>query len=102
MVRRPPRSTLCPYTTLVRSRSSCRAAARSRGGRSTRGRTGRSRAGPRAWGGWEYDRGPVPRSEEYTSELQSRPYLVFGLLLEQKRRIVLVGGATERLNSDER
>src|SRR3712207_8212918 len=82
MIRRPPRSTLFPYTTLFRSGAG--------GGGSGRG-TGGARAavrgrGPSAGGG-----GPVagasgtPRSEEHTSELQSRQYLVCRLLLEKKK-----------------
>src|SRR2546422_3240049 len=69
MIRRPPRSTLFPYTTLFRSpprRSSApRAAARPRPGE-------RRRAGR--------------RSEEHTSELQSRLHLVCRLLLEKKKK----------------
>src|SRR6266496_5778406 len=64
MIRRPPRSTLFPYTTLFRSRrwpgSSCRSS-RVSGTRS-------------------------PRSEEHTSELQSRRDLVCRLLLEKKNK----------------
>src|SRR2546429_6845060 len=72
MIRRPPRSTLFPYTTLFRSLE--RRAAPSRGsGVSARGGAHRVRA-PRAW-----------RSEEHTSELQLRPHLECRLLLEQKR-----------------
>src|SRR6267142_3137589 len=73
MIRRPPRSTLFPYTTLFRS--GCRPA-RSSGGR--RGR--RPRPGPR--------RRAVrrrTRSEEHTSELQSHVNLVCRLLLEKKK-----------------
>src|SRR5258707_9702697 len=65
MIRRPPRSTLFPYTTLFRS-----------------------------W--WRWTRGPAAcsrwsaasrsRSEEHTSELQSRQYLVCRLLLEKKKQ----------------
>src|SRR3990170_6258323 len=65
MIRRPPRSTLFPYTTLFRSRS-VRAGM---GGRSPR----RARAPPR------------DRSEEHTSELQSPDHLVCRLLLEKKK-----------------
>src|SRR3989442_5361589 len=87
MIRRPPRSTLFPYTTLFRSRSA---------------------SGPAA-AGWRYERNGPPsaadvartlaarahgdarlavsaeRSEEHTSELQSRPHLVCRLLLEKKK-----------------
>src|SRR3712207_8850970 len=77
MIRRPPRSTLFPYTTLFRSFVwDC--AARGRGlapGRSARG--GRADAHT-----CELFTGK--RSEEHTSELQSRQYLVCRLLLEKK------------------
>src|SRR6266403_1373455 len=65
MIRRPPRSTLFPYTTLFRSRSP---------------RHPRLRHGP---AGHEP---PAPRSEEHTSELQSRRDLVCRLLLEKKKK----------------
>src|SRR3712207_7250599 len=98
MIRRPPRSTLFPYTTLFRSdpvgghrdlavradragkpevrvpdpgdvaRRVVRAESRGVGDRRTR------------------DRVPYPRSEEHTSELQSRQYLVCRLLLEKKKK----------------
>src|SRR5215467_5999714 len=75
MIRRPPRSTLFPYTTLFRSRRSParRVARRIPPGR-TRGRR-QSAACP-------------PRSEEHTSELQSPCNLVCRLLLEKKKSIV--------------
>src|SRR3712207_7386438 len=92
MIRRPPRSTLFPYTTLFRS-----VGHHPRGG----GDRGDDRA-PRAGGAWHSHREvgdghrgrPHPgglgiraaRSEEHTSELQSRPYLVCRLLLEKKKR----------------
>src|SRR3989442_12738096 len=76
MIRRPPRSTLFPYTTLFRSH-----------------RRSWGRSGPAA----EATRAPllhrrtrrercVARSEEHTSELQSRPHLVCRLLLEKKKK----------------
>src|SRR6266699_4034845 len=73
MIRRPPRSTLFPYTTLFRS-------ARRRGGlvsvRAPEPPPDRGRpAGARP-----------DRSEEHTSELQSRPHLVCRLLLEKKKK----------------
>src|SRR3712207_8377183 len=92
MIRRPPRSTLFPYTTLFRSASgrsgadARRAPARDRGGRRVlrggrvadeRGEARPGLPGPRA-------RRPPGRSEEHTSELQSRQYLVCRLLLEKK------------------
>src|SRR5687767_15598894 len=82
MIRRPPRSTLFPYTTLFRSPPS---------------------AGPRCgvWSGparrwwWRRRRGSGSlwtrvRSEEHTSELQSLAYLVCRLLLEKKKKIINV------------
>src|SRR5258707_10426648 len=69
MIRRPPRSTLFPYTTLFRSRAWKGAVLSS------------ERSGPA--GGRAFDRA---RSEEHTSELQSRQYLVCRLLLEKKHK----------------
>src|SRR5215217_9349360 len=78
MIRRPPRSTLFPYTTLFRSP----AAAASRPiGRTTASRRRSMRSRPRS-GGVARSR----RSEEHTSELQSRQYLVCRLLLEKKKK----------------
>src|SRR3712207_7009101 len=94
MIRRPPRSTLFPYTTLFRSFR-----ARAGGG-------GRPRVGGQQVGRVQVDEQPggpqaveerghcgrvVPgvgglRSEEHTSELQSRQYLVCRLLLEKKKK----------------
>src|SRR3712207_7006007 len=78
MIRRPPRSTLFPYTTLFRSRS---------GDRSRREAARRAR--PRAPAAPDRRRPGQPaeqvRSEEHTSELQSRQYLVCRLLLEKKK-----------------
>src|SRR3712207_7789962 len=93
MIRRPPRSTLFPYTTLFRS---------------YHGReyevTGRlvysmeEEGVTYTWDEWqlvaadgdvlylEHDEGKWKRSEEHTSELQSRQYLVCRLLLEKKKR----------------
>src|SRR2546425_6873065 len=78
MIRRPPRSTLFPYTTLFRSR---RVEHPPRGAPDVR---------PGAVALDEGDDGPVghdpaPRSEEHTSELQSLAYLVCRLLLEKKK-----------------
>src|SRR6266404_7084773 len=74
MIRRPPRSTLFPYTTLFRSRTPCTSSRTRRGSRRGRGCATAS-AGPRA-----------SRSEEHTSELQSLAYLVCRLLLEKKKK----------------
>src|SRR5205823_11649726 len=69
MIRRPPRSTLFPYTTLFRSR--CRARRELRAGAAL------MRAAART---------VEARSEEHTSELQSLAYLVCRLLLEKKKK----------------
>src|SRR2546425_4771589 len=82
MIRRPPRSTLFPYTTLFRSRSPCGTAARRPAPRSGRRRPDAARAAPRGRG----IRAPPARSEEHTSELQSLAYLVCRLLLEKKKK----------------
>src|SRR2546430_12678991 len=87
MIRRPPRSTLFPYTTLFRSldgldggarrRTPVRRPSRACGGRRQRRRPGRA------------DGGAVHaacRSEEHTSELQSQSNLVCRLLLEKKKK----------------
>src|SRR3712207_7026753 len=85
MIRRPPRSTLFPYTTLFRSFANA-ADDPCNGGTLTG--TGNSF-------GWQFaDSGNAPayslysRSEEHTSELQSRQYLVCRLLLEKKKNIL--------------
>src|SRR5689334_24995482 len=77
MIRRPPRSTLFPYTTLFRSCGD----GRSRGRPRTAGRRGRSRGRP---GSARSPPAPA-RSEEHTSELQSQFHLVCRLLLEKKK-----------------
>src|SRR3712207_6963642 len=76
MIRRPPRSTLFPYTTLFRSPNRTeRSHARSR------------RPSPRTFDLRFTIHGLcVARSEEHTSELQSRQYLVCRLLLEKKKK----------------
>src|SRR5438445_875274 len=75
MVARPPRSTLFPYTTLFRSGQPC-----ARGRTANSGERSRARAAaPPA------PADVLPRSEEHTSELQSRQYLVCRLLLEKKK-----------------
>src|SRR3712207_7607066 len=91
MIRRPPRSTLFPYTTLFRSSRGSRRSCR-RGGRGLRRRR-RTRRGRLLGGrpgdpgaGRERERAVVARSEEHTSELQSRHYLVCRLLLEHKHK----------------
>src|SRR2546425_9715691 len=78
MIRRPPRSTLFPYTTLFRSR--CRGARRA-----TERARRETRRGLRR--GCRARRARRPRSEEHTSELQSLAYLVCRLLLEKKNKL---------------
>src|SRR3989441_1343824 len=75
MIRRPPRSTLFPYTTLFRS------VLQDRAGSGTARHARPSRDG----GGRLTDRQYGKRSEEHTSELQSLAYLVCRLLLEKKK-----------------
>src|SRR2546430_7320837 len=76
MIRRPPRSTLFPYTTLFRS------AARLIG--PVHGDLGHLEAGPSS------AQEQLDRSEEHTSELQSQSNLVCRLLLEKKKKTMLV------------
>src|SRR2546429_6658603 len=83
MIRRPPRSTLFPYTTLFRSRER----------HDVRALPGEGRAGPQAGERCVFRRRGPPgrrgrgglRSEEHTSELQSRLHIVCRLLLEKKK-----------------
>src|SRR3712207_7629993 len=84
MIRRPPRSTLFPYTTLFRSEhsSSTKSQLPWRSGRTPTNRVGPAR---RLISTCWPDRPKLGnRSEEHTSELQSRQYLVCRLLLEKK------------------
>src|SRR5687768_17888204 len=84
MIRRPPRSTLFPYTTLFRSRFLARRL-HSSGDRSAGDRgEGRSRGNGVAGGARRLSH--CLRSEEHTSELQSRLHLVCRLLLEKKKK----------------
>src|SRR2546422_5917802 len=82
MIRRPPRSTLFPYTTLFRSDLR----------RSLLSEAWHPLAGRRHGGGYRGQHRAVlvvcdePRSEEHTSELQSRLHLVCRLLLEKKKK----------------
>src|SRR6266550_2827922 len=71
MIRRPPRSTLFPYTTLFRSNDRRRAYVHAAGLAAVA----------------DQNHGPVVRSEEHTSELQSRLQLVCRLLLEKKKKL---------------
>src|SRR5687768_17782583 len=85
MIRRPPRSTLFPYTTLFRSgfdEHSDHSASRRSVGNYRPPTTGRGPAQALPHG----NRQPRDRSEEHTSELQSRLHLVCRLLLEKKKK----------------
>src|SRR3712207_8929291 len=101
MIRRPPRSTLFPYTTLFRSQGGPQS-----GARTMRVWPGRPHPLGATWDGRgvnfavfsqhatrvELCLFDSPRSEEHTSELQSRPYLVWRLLLEKNRSTRRVTG----------
>src|SRR3712207_7484565 len=102
MIRRPPRSTLFPYTTLFRSSISSYQLLPPRGRPSPshtlyscarRIPMSQSAAKPERWNLVEdlyhaaLEKEPGARSEEHTSELQSRQYLVCRLLLEKKKKL---------------
>src|SRR5207249_9118522 len=85
MLRPPPRSTLFPYTTLFRSPApwpSCTAPSTSARSRWSAGCRARRSAAVRGW-----SPAATSRSEEHTSELQSRFDLVCRLLLEKKKKV---------------
>src|SRR3712207_7445799 len=86
MIRRPPRSTLFPYTTLFRSLPQPVHAPSLRGRVATRTGTEPTTSRPPTALVLEHQRHAERRSEEHTSELQSRQYLVCRLLLEKKKR----------------
>src|SRR3712207_6952752 len=90
MIRRPPRSTLFPYTTLFRSRTGLTQAGDSLkhfrpDARGALARRNRADGPARRPGSYTPTRTRKTRSEEHTSELQSRQYLVCRLLLEKKK-----------------
>src|SRR3712207_6949027 len=98
MIRRPPRSTLFPYTTLFRSSlgrsglspeisqvTCCAAYAPFTPSKSEQRLLPPYYRG--CWHGVSRSLQMVPRSEEHTSELQSRQYLVCRLLLEKKKKL---------------
>src|SRR3712207_8671043 len=88
MIRRPPRSTLFPYTTLFRSvGSQSHDDEDGQGKGSHRSIVRRMKARPTGKRLACRHRPPPRRSEEHTSELQSRQYLVCRLLLEKKTKI---------------
>src|SRR3712207_6893228 len=86
MIRRPPRSTLFPYTTLFRSLRERGVVVRRRRGRAVPVDGERRRGEHDGRGGERRDDPEHLRSEEHTSELQSRQYLVCRLLLEKKKK----------------
>src|SRR2546425_6769768 len=93
MIRRPPRSTLFPYTTLFRSvaRSLSLATGKAQGSSRSCHRPrprGFERLELRARHRRESLSSRLPRSEEHTSELQSLAYLVCRLLLEKKKKTI--------------
>src|SRR3989442_11206484 len=88
MIRRPPRSTLFPYTTLFRSLPARTPPTATRKVISTTSSARRRPLGNPAGGVWRMTWWILLyawRSEEHTSELQSRPHLVCRLLLEKKK-----------------
>src|SRR3712207_7625853 len=85
MIRRPPRSTLFPYTTLFRSPEHGGGAVGDHPGRETDRAAGRP-VERRPQQALEVLGRRPGRSEEHTSELQSRQYLVCRLLLEKKKK----------------
>src|SRR5436305_7331311 len=100
LLRRPPRSTLFPYTTLFRSSPRAATSAFARA-------TASAAAAPRYSDHFVSDASPctfsqVARSEEHTSELQSRPHLVCRLLLEKKKTITASNDHTTSFTSTNR
>src|SRR3712207_7735039 len=90
MIRRPPRSTLFPYTTLFRSLALAEDAAQFGGIAGTPAYMAPEQleGKPASVQSDLYALGLLMRSEEHTSELQSRQYLVCRLLLEKKKKIM--------------
>src|SRR3989442_8659819 len=86
MIRRPPRSTLFPYTTLFRSAELAEGDHRAREGHGADEGAQRQLHAVAARNGAALGRDGKGRSEEHTSELQSRPHLVCRLLLEKKKK----------------
>src|SRR2546422_2845353 len=101
MIRRPPRSTLFPYTTLFRSLMGTGVGVRCQGRAvsstaSSACSTARPFASQRTADAAEPLVAALARSEEHTSELQSRLHLVCRLLLEKKKRVAVHGEAPPR------
>src|SRR5258707_10838120 len=83
MIRRPPRSTLFPYTTLFRSKPILSIWGM---GLNDGGHPPNDAQAAKDLIEWFKSKAPTQRSEEHTSELQSRQYLVCRLLLEKKKK----------------
>src|SRR3712207_6920774 len=100
MILRPPRSTLFPYTTLFRSKAMPTdddafgpGQIREDGRKLHPSYLFEVKKPEESRGGWDYYKllaTTPPRSEEHTSELQSRQYLVFRLLLEKKKNLTFL------------
>src|SRR5438876_6437772 len=90
MIRRPPRSTLFPYTTLFRSARKARVC---RGTQSARQKVERCAVGRGCRSKIAHVQ-PASRSEEHTSELQSPVHLVCRLLLEKKKQNIIINNKT--------
>src|SRR5688572_31561870 len=100
MIRRPPRSTLFPYTTLFRSRDAGVLPAGAGTARAGRDRSAERRLGPGGYEAVGRDRRHArARSEEHTSELQSQSNLVCRLLLEKKKKKTKTNKTTQRTNN---
>src|SRR3712207_8583888 len=100
MIRRPPRSTLLPYTTLFRSLDEPAAGRRAGGDAEPDGaRHPALRLGGRPR--WRHQGAELGRSEEHTSELQSRQYLVCRLLLEKKQEHITRTDQISQTNSED-
>src|SRR5436309_8447451 len=97
MPRRPPRSTLFPYTTLFRSPRRVNGAAPARRGSHRAAPIALAKGRDRTRRGSGPD-GPDHRSEEHTSELQSRENLVCRLLLEKKKKENILGPSSSRVS----
>src|SRR2546425_2030892 len=100
MIRRPPRSTLFPYTTLFRSDDGAGAELRAQPHRSAmeigqRARNRQPKPGAVIGFGLAIARS---RSEEHTSELQSLAYLVCRLLLEKKKKNKYINQSVRQIN----